>query len=263
MRKLVIALAALLFSHTTLAGSVSFNLSLTGSQLTLVNQGDTSAFYPAVFRLLRDGNWAPLETTNRLAELAASASHVLAWSEVHPPGPFAELERIQPIMVRFYDQAGVGFGQLSFFRAPPLVGIPLKARYASGTLQVHPPEGTSSIRASWILWSEEEGIGPIRKPVRFAHSPKSPLRVDWKSHGKSPLQVSTGAGMPAVVMVHETSQGLTLQRVPHGGLQGREQRAAWLDSAPQLYLFALTALSLAIGVLGLQFLRRSRASVKA
>jgi len=46
--------------------------------------------------------------------------------------------------------------------------------------------------------------------------------------------------------------------VADGGLQGREQRAAWLDAAPTFYAASLMALVLAVGALGRQYLRRRR-----
>lgn len=262
--KTVLAVAALLLSLSAAAGSLSFRLSLTGSQLTVINQGDSSAFYPAVFRMLPDGNWAQLAATGAPAELAAGARLQLAWPDTRPPEQLSELERMQPVMVRFFDQAGVGFGQISFFRAPPAAKTAAKARYAGGALQIEPPDGAASIRASWVLWPQEEGIRPIRLPVRFEHrAPPSALRIDWRRQGKSPFRLDTGAGQPGVILLHEAGQGYGLQLVPGGGLQGREQRSAWLDATPKFYAASLIALAVAAGAMALQFLRRPRRHVKS
>ena len=266
LAKIMLAVAALLLSLTAVAGSVSFRLSLTGSELTLINQGDSSAFYPAVFRMLPDGRWGQLEATGALAELPAGARLQLTWPDTRPPEQVSELERMQPVMVRFFDQAGVGFGQISFFRAPPAAKTALKARYVSGALQIEPPEGAPSIRASWVLWPREAGIRPIRLPVRFEHRPPPALRIDWRRQGSVPFQLDTGAGQPAAILIHETDQGYALQSVPGGGLQGREQRAAWLDATPKLYAASLIALGIAavsvVGQLLVQFLRRPGSRAK-
>ena len=67
-------------------------------------------------------------------------------------------------------------------------------------------------------------------------------------------------------MIHETDQGYALQSVPGGGLQGREQRAAWLDATPKLYAASLIALGIAavsvVGQLLVQFLRRPGSRAK-
>jgi len=166
-------------------------------------------------------------------------------------------------MVRFFDQAGVGFGQISFFSAPPAAKTALKAGYVDGALQIEPPDAAaSSIRASWVLWPQEEGIRPIRLPVRFEHRAPAALRIDWLRKGRVLTRLDTGTGQPAVILLHETAQGYAQQFVPDGGLQGREQRAAWLDATPQLYSASLIALVFAAGAMVRQFLRRPRGRTK-
>jgi hypothetical protein len=260
---MMLALTALLLSLSAVAGSLSFRLSLTGSQLTVVNQGDSSAFYPAVFRMLPDGGWGRLEAASAVADLAAGARVQFTWPDMRPPEQASELERMQPVMVRFFDQAGVGFGQISFFHAPPAARTALKARYVSGALQIEPPDSVPSIRASWVLWPQEEGIRPIRLPVRFEHHPPPALRIDWRRQGKAPFRLDTGAGQPAVILIHDTEQGFAQQLVPDGGLQGREQRAAWLDATPMFYAASMIALAIAAGAMVLQFLRRPRYRAKS
>ena len=256
---LMLAVTALLFSQSALAGSMSFALSVTGSQLTVINQGNGSAFYPAVFRMLSDGTWARLDAGSASAELAAGAHLELTWPDTRPLEQMSEIERMQPVMVHFFDQSGVGFGQIAFFSAPPAAKTVLKAGYVNGALQIEPPpDAASSRRASWVLWPQEEGIKPIRLPVRFAHRPPPALRIDWRSQGKVPFRLDTRAGQPAVILLHETEQGYAQQFVPDGGLQGREQRAAWLDATPKFYAASLIALVFAAGAMVLQFLRRPR-----
>lgn len=256
---LILAVTALLFSQSALAGSMSFGLSVTGSELTLINQGSGSAFYPAVFRMLPDGSWAQLEAIRAPAELAAGARMELNWPEPRSLEQVSELEAMRPVMVRFFDQAGVGFGQISFFSAPPDAKTALKAGYVDGALQIEPPDTVSSVRASWVLWPQEEGIMPIRLPVRFEHRAPPALRIDWSRKGRVPARLDTGNGQPAVVLLHETEQGYAQQFVPDGGRQGSEQRAAWLDATPKFYAASLIALVLAAGAIVLQFLRRPRA----
>ena len=249
------AVVALLYSLSAVAGSLSFQLSLTGSQLTLINRGDSSAFYPAVFRMLRDGNWERLEATDAPAELAPGGRMQAVWPDTRPLEKLSELERMQPAMVRFFDQAGVGFGQISFFRAPLVAGARLKAGYASGSLRIDAPDSSSAIHATWVLWPQEQGIGPISMPVQFEHHPPPARRIDWRSQGGDPFQLDTGAGQPAVMLIHEMGRGYSLQGVPGGGLQGREQRAAWLDASARFYQAAWFALAIAAGAMVLRLAR--------
>ena len=254
----ILAITALLFSHCAQAGNVSFGLSVSGSQLTLFNQGDTSAFYPAVFRMLSDGRWAQLEAGNAAAELAAGARLQFTWPEDRSTHP-SDIQRMQPVMVRFFDQNGVGFGQITFFSGPPAAKVVLKAGYINGALQIEPPpDAASSIRATWVLWTQEDGIEPTRLPVAFVHRPVPAVRIDWRNHGKRSFRLNTGRGEPTVILLHENEYGYTQQFVSDGGLQGSEQRAAWLDTAPKLYAASLIVFALAAGSMVLQFLRRPR-----
>jgi len=253
---LMLAVTAVLLSQSALAGNMSFGLSLTGSELTLTNQGNVSAFYPMVFRVLPDGNWAPLEASSAPAQLAGGARMQFTWPDARPAEQMSELERVQPVMVRFFDQSGVGFGQIAFLRAPAAAKTTLHAGYVHGALQIEPPDRTSSIRSSWVLWPQEEGIRAIRLPVRFVHRAPPALRIDWERQGRVPFRLDTGAGQPAVTLLHESEQGYAQQFVPNGGLQGREQRAAWLDAAPQFYATSLIALGFAVVAMVLQHLRR-------
>jgi hypothetical protein len=263
LAKLMFAVTALLLSLSALAGGLSFRLSLSGSDLSVINQGDSSAFYPAVFRLLADGSWGKLEAIDAPAELAAGVRMQFNWPDTRPPEQLSELERMQPVMVRFFDQAGVGFGQISLFHAPPDAKSVLKARYVNSALQIEAPDGAASIRASWVLWPQEEGIRPIRLPLRFEHRAPPALRIDWARQGSLPFRIDTGAGLPEVTLLHETERGYALQSVSGGGLQGREQRAAWLDAAPKFYAASLIAVAIAAGAMVLQFLRRPRRRVES
>ncbi len=255
---LMLALTALVLSQSALAASMSFGLSVTGSELTLTNQGSVSVFYPAVFRMLPDGTWAPLEASSAPAQFAAGAHFQLTWPDTRPVEQMSELERMLPVMVRFFDQSGVGFGQIAFLREPPTSKNPLKAGYVKGALQIEPPNDSSSIRASWVLWPREEGISAIRLPVRFAHRAPPALRIDWGRQGRAPFRLDTGAGQAAVILLHESEQGYAQQFVPDGGVQGRQQRAAWLDAAPQFYTASLIALITALGTMVWQLLLRPR-----
>lgn len=260
--KILLALAPLLLSLPALAGTLAFRLSLTGSELTVTNQGDSSAFYPAIFRMLADGRWAQLEASASPAELAPGMRLQLKWPDTPAAQQASALERMRPVMVRFFDQAGVGFGQVSLLHPPP-AATALKARYVHGLLQIEAPEGVPPVRATWVLWPQEHGIRPIRLPLRFEHSQPPAQRIDWARQGKAPFQLDAGAGQPNVMLVHETGQGYALQAVPGGGMGGREQRAAWLDATPKFYAAALIALVLAVGAMVLQFLRRPRRSANA
>ncbi|MFY9328666.1 MAG: hypothetical protein WAO76_11720 [Georgfuchsia sp.] len=259
---MMLAIVVLLFSLPAVAGNLSFQLSLTGSQLTVINKGDSTAFYPAAFRLLADGKWEQLKTAEAPAELAAGSSLQFIWPDTRPLKQLPALERLQPVMLRFFDQAGVGFGQISFFHSPLAAKYSLTTAYVDGNLQIRPPDDASSIRASWLLWPQEEGIKPIHQPVRFEHHQPPALRIDWQHHSKAPFQLDTGAGEPAAILIHETGQGLALQLVPGGGLQGREQRAAWLDATPKFYVAALIALASGAAALVVQFLQRPRTGTK-
>ncbi len=258
--KLLLTLFAALFSCVTFAGSISFQLSLTGATLTLTSKGDSSAFYPEVFRLRADGRWERLARTSSAAspaELMPGAQLDLRWPETRPLESLPPLEQLRPLMVRFFDQAGVSFGQISFMQAPLIANETLSARYANGLLSVSPPGG-AEIRATWVIWPQEEGIDPIHRPVIFEHDQPPARRIEWQA-GMKPLRLPTGAAEPLVMLLHETSQGFKLQTVAREISQGRQQRTGWLDAQTWFYGVGLLAVFLTL-LLPLAQLLRARPS---
>lgn len=232
-----------LFPQAGLAGVISYSLSLTGTTLSLTQNGDSSAYYPAAFRLIPDGRWerlAPVPGKPPPAEMTPGMRFDVTWPETQPLESLSPLERLRPIMVRFFDQAGVSFGQISLFDQPPRATESLRAGYMDGLLSITPPADGGRIRASWILWPQEEGIAPIRSAVSFSHIQPPARRIEWRS-GMEPVRVATGGGQPVAILLHETAQGYTTQHVPGGGLQGRQQRAAWLDASSLFYRLAMVA----------------------
>ena len=239
-------LANALFSVHALAGNISFDLSLTGTELTVINKGDDTAFYPAVFRMMPDGHWEALADPNPpLAGLMPGTNIKRIWPQV-PAETQNPVTLLEPTMVRFFDQAGVAFGQISFFSQPKESDATVKVDgFSAGKLVIHPPNPSDKrIHASWLLWPKEDGIEPIRRPVRFEHIQPPAIHIVW-APGMKTQYFDVGAGQPATILLHETDDGISIQRIPGGGLQGREQRAAWLDATTLFYRLAMGLLLLA------------------
>ena len=229
------------------AGNIFFGMAINGNTLTLTNQGNSTAFYPAVLRILPDGQWAPLpfppgSTSN--AELLPGAKIDFVWEET-APGSQSPLEALRPVMVRFYDQAGSGFGQISFFAQPQMAEESLDAGYHDGRMTITPPKPGSAIHASWLLWPQEGGIGPLHHRLDLTIKQPPARRIVWHP-GTGKVQFDLGAGEPFAMLVHETDHGLLLQNLGDGGLQGREQRPGWLDAGRWFYGAAQIAAALAL-----------------
>lgn len=237
-------LAALLLALPAHAGNISFNLSLTGQKLTLTNQGNTSAFHPTVLRMLADGSWEalpPLPARQVPVELAPNTQFELAWPDLPAPANPASIDALRPVMVRFFDQAGAGFGQISFFNQPEHATeeVTLAARYIDGRMTITPPDH-ALIRASWLLWPQENGIAPLATPLQLQQQQPAARRIEWRRDMAAP-SLDLGKGMPIAFLVHETAQGLRSQVVADGRVQGRQQRTGWLNAAPQFYFLARLA----------------------
>lgn len=241
------------------AGSISFKLALTGTQLVLSNSGDSPAFFPAVYALRADGQWQqalPPGGQAAATQLAPAGRIELQWPDARPVQQASPLEQLRPTLVRFMDQAGVGFGQLSFFGALTPATTTVPTEYQAGQLRLSPP-GDEKLRATWVLWPQEEGIAGIRATAPTALAPPPARRIDWSS-AKAPVSIATGAALPAAVLLHETAQGYQVQHVASGWQPGQQQRSSWLDASGLLYTLALIAAALACATLGWIW-RRGRA----
>jgi len=231
------------------AGSISFDLALTGMRLTLINTGDSVAFFPGALAMRGDGRWQPMSPPagqRTPSQLAPGERMELTWPDTRSLETLSPVERLRPTMIRFHDQAGVGFGQVSFFASPPPAVTTLSARYAGGSLQISPPGG-DEIPATWVLWPQESGIASIREAFKGDGLQPQAQRIDWRTQQKT-FSFLTGAGLPAVTLLHETAQGFQLQRVASGWPGGKQQRSGWLDSSDLFYTLALGFAALAAGV---------------
>lgn len=245
-------LPALLWTGLASAGSISFNLSITGDKLTLVNQGDTPAFEPVVLRLLDNGHWErlpPAPGTSAPVEFKPQARMELRWTERPAPANPWSIETLRPVMVRFFDQAGTAFGQISFFNQPqPATSdLMLEAGYADGRLRIAPPKNPA-LKASWLVWAQEDGIAALTKPLTVQQPQPDARRIQWGQDGKE-LNLDLGKGMPIAFLLHETPQGLRMQVVPAGRAPGRQQRAGWLDRADRFRSAAMIAVLAGLAML--------------
>ena len=245
-------LSILLLALSAQAGNISFNLSITGDKLTLSNQGDSPAFDTSVLRLLDDGRWETLLPAPGVlppVEMKPQAQYQLTWPNRPAPTATASPEALRPVMVRFFDQAGASFGQISFFNQPQPASddMTLAAGYADGRLRIAPPKNPA-LKATWLLWAQEEGIAALTGPLTAARAQPNALRIDW-SAGRTPQNLDLGKGMPVAFLLHETAQGLRSQVIPSGRMQGRQQRAGWLNLGAQFSNAALVALLAGLALL--------------
>ncbi|MDO8813316.1 MAG: hypothetical protein Q7J38_14970 [Gallionella sp.] len=255
LRRGLLACTISLFSLSAAAESISFILSLTGSSTLVVTMvGDGQAFYPAVLRMLPDGRWEPLVPTpgsDLPAEMLPGKNYELEWPDTRPLQSLTPFEYLLPVMVRYFEQDGISSGQIAFFYAPPTAVESLQAGYSNGSLVIAPPEAnragdttSNTIHTTWVLWPQEEGITLIHKPLNFKHVQPPAQRIEWQP-GAIASHINTGRGEPDAMLLHETSHGYVLQTVTGSGLQGRQQRAAWLEASSRFYgaalLFAFVA----------------------
>lgn len=238
---LLLVLMPGLLPCAALAGNIAYAFSLTGNELTMTLQGDTSAYYPAAFRLAGDGAWEILDSLGPLAEQTKGVAMRFRW----PDQGTAPIESVKGLMVRFFDQSGVEFGQVSFFASPPAAARTIQAAYVDGQLRLSPPDDPNWIRATWVISPFEEGIAPIAEPLSFVHRQPPAKRIDW-GRVITPMAIDNGAGQPSAILLHETPTGFESQTVQGGRYQpggpGAEQRTLWLNSAARFREAGLVSL---------------------
>lgn len=232
------------------AGNIFFGLSLTGNRLTLSNQGNSTAFYPTVLRLLPDGRWQALPQATGIAPQAELLPHS-SLEFIFPPASQQQasflLEPFHPVMVRFFDQAGSSFGQLSFFNQPTMSEPLAQTGYQHGWMNITPPVAANgnAVPASWLLWPQEEGIATLTTALDFTHKQPPARRIVWAQEAGN-LRLNFGAGLPSAMLLHETANGVHLQNIGNGDTQGKQQRAAWLNAYGFFYYLAAGMFALVI-----------------
>jgi hypothetical protein len=227
-------LIALAWVIPAAAGSITFSFELQGDQCVVVNRGDNAAYYPAIFQLARNGQWRKLETSPLPAELTPGERVSLQVGTADSAPGILDPDYTQALLIRFFDQAGVSFGQVALFRPPPESRYEMKGGYAHGRLKLSAPSAESGIRATWLLAPFEEGIRPVSGAFPFTHTQPPATRIKWQ--GKQSAAVDIGAATSAAMLLHETADGLTLQTIHITRAKTIEQRTTWLYKRRAFYL---------------------------
>lgn len=255
-----LACACLLLSLAAAAEEISFRLSQEQSRLSVALLGDGAAYYPSVLRMLPDGRWerlAPAPGTVARAELRAGDTLELAWPQTAPAQDADPLARMQPVMVRYFEQLGIGVGQISLFQPPPPATDPLRTGYADGVLTIHAGhQQINPARASWVLWPREDGAAQLLLPFRENQTQPAAQRIDWRS-GAMTARIEIGTDQPEVILLHETDHGYVMQTVPRG-TPDIHQLPGWVGTSQTFYGLALAALATAVVALLRQVVRSRR-----
>lgn len=219
-------------STAATAGTINFELELRDSRYVAVNRGDSAAYYPALFRLDRSGRWQELQPDVRPMELW----HGGVLSAPAAATPAQGVEQAEVLLVRFFDQAGIAFSQITVLSRPPAVAAGLKASYAGTRLTINAPHATDIIKATWLLLPWDTGIASLLTPQSFAHTPARAVRMHWREQSRG--EFVTGTHLPDLLLLHETSEGFRLQRLTNSNPRHPEQRTAWLRMKRTWYLLA-------------------------
>ncbi|QEM68932.1 hypothetical protein FO488_12720 [Geobacter sp. FeAm09] len=224
----------LVWESAAMGGTIKFDFEQKGAHCFVINRGDSAAYYPAMFQLDSSGQWLPLQSKPKRAELRPSLTMSALLLKSPDTAAQTSIERLGIVLIRFYDQAGVAFGQVGFLRPLPATPSAVTASYAGSRLRIAAPSGASAIRSTWLLIPHETGIAPVTHPVDFTHHQPPAVRIEWRNRAK--VDMDTGPAAPAVTLVHETPHGFSVQKIlTHGGRKS-EQRAAWLQIRRLFYV---------------------------
>lgn len=238
MFTLFCTLIVLTCAVSAIAGNITFYFELQDKQCVISNKGDSTAYYPVVYELDSGGQWFPLKTSLNSSELlpGGTLSAELRTSTERLSN-MPDIQDLRVVMIRFFDQAGVSFGQVAVLRSPPMSDHKIKAVYSGKHLKLSAPAGTHNITATWVIAPREEGITPALRPQSFAINQPPAIRIDWKK--STVAEIKTGVTLPSAMLVHETSKGFTLQVVEKGKVKKTEQRASWLNIKKPFYAMAI------------------------
>ena len=230
-------LIALAWAIPATAGSITFNFELQGDQCVVANRGDSTVYYPVIFQLGRSGQWIELKSATPPTELKPGGVISVQLGEERSAPASHDPDYTRAMLIRFFDQAGVSFGQIDLLRPPPQSRYNIKTTYAGNRLRIAAPPERSGILATWVLAPREEGIAPISNAQTFTQHQPPPTRIAWLQQQAAVVEI--GAAMPVITLLHETADGFTLQNIQKRGAKKVEQRTAWLNMK---WLFYATAL---------------------
>ena len=236
---------------------IAFRLSQEESKLSVTLLGSSSAYYPSVLRVRSDGVWERLPVFMGpipRVELRPGETFEMEWPARVHSNQIHSLEQAQPVMVRYYEQIGIGVGQIGFFYPPPKAEGLLVAGYKRGLLAIRGgPNQSGEVAATWVLWPHEDGVETALGPFGLDGTQPPARRIDWRST-TGEVRIDTGRGQPEAILLHETAGGYLMQTVP-GGQRAPYPYALWIEAATALYRASLVALAIAVLTLLLQRMR--------
>lgn len=226
----------ILFVSPSFAGTINFHFEQQGGQCIIVNRGDCAAYYPAIYQLGSDGQWLFLKPGHQQTMLPPGESISAVLVPIPTSTTAADLSYPLIILIRFFDEAGVSFGQMAPLRPPAKAIHKINAIYTGGKLRLAAPSKHSGIIATWVIAPFEEGVTPIIKTQDFTHRQPSAVRIGWK--GQKTAEISTGAALPAAILLHESPSALSMQTIVKGRPK-QPHRAAWLNRKRTFYWSAM------------------------
>ena len=227
---------ALVWAPLAFAGTITLDFEQRNDLCAVVNHGDSSAYYPAMYQLGRNGQWLPLKIEPQQAELPPGGTVMVHLIPLAETATKSDLDALQVVLIRFFDQAGVSFGKAATLRPPPEGGYAHHGRYTGRRLRLGAPPAKSAIGATWVVAPWEEGIAPISSARPFTHLQPPAPRIDW--HHQQSTEIDIGAAQPAALLFHETADGFRLQRIQKKGAKINQQRTAWLTMSVPFYITA-------------------------
>lgn len=201
-----------------------------------MNLGDSTAYYPVVFQLDNAGAWLPLRSDLHSSELPPRGVLTVDLPPNSSPANNLDFKAVQPLMIRFFDQTGVSFGQVYLLHPLPESRYKVSARYVGSRLRLNAPTNGINIRATWVLVPFEVGISPIFRAQQFTYYQPPATRIDWQQ--KQSADIDIGPTITTTILLHETSDGFALQMVQKGYISRAEHRVAWLYMHRRFFVLA-------------------------
>ncbi|NEX64585.1 6-pyruvoyl-tetrahydropterin synthase-related protein [Noviherbaspirillum galbum] len=180
-----------------MADQVTFDIAGDGPQIVVTQRGNATAFFPEAFLLDSHGQWLRLSGTGTGAELAPGQSLRF----LKPPTGAAF--PATPLLLRFQDKAGVGFGQIAFLEPTSVVNALTVDRAENGRLNLRRTNADAVM--SWLLAAPISVMPSMRPEVDRLPAPMPALPIRWRDPGRSTQDDRTvdDPGPGETVLLHE------------------------------------------------------------
>ncbi len=237
-------LGLLALGRDGVAGTIGFNVSFVGDEVSILHTGNEAAYRLTWYTLSAAHVWQPISVMDGHADYLAPGKRLRGQ---RVPGGNTGLGSHDPLLLMFFDQAGSQINQLAWRQPPGRSSLVWPVSREAGLLRLCPPkQAVAGQGAGYVIFVPDPGVQALALPFATPKMPPNPVLL---ANVRGACQtLDTGPGQAGAWWLHTTAGGdFQVQHVPDGEVRGQAHHPRWLVWARR-HLLVLAGAAAVVGL---------------